>query len=143
MDRVPNWNYKIWEVGEEVRGQPFEWGITDCVTIARRVLEAQFGEDIIAPHFNSEYKTKTGATRAFNKIGSMTDIALAAGAKEIDPINARDGDIMIFPKGNSKYENVATRIGSMWFIADPDINRVVATRLLHTEIDTEVKAFRF
>jgi hypothetical protein len=141
--RVPNWNYKLWELGQEINGQPFEWGITDCVTICRRAIEAQFGEDLIAPHISVTYTTKTGATRAFNKIGSMADIALAVGAQEIEPMNARDGDFLLFPKGTRKYENIATRIGSMWFIADPEINRVVATRLLHTSLDSDVRAFRF
>jgi hypothetical protein len=112
------------------------------VTIARRALEAQFGEDIAAPHIDVTYTTKTGAIRAFNKIESIVNIALAAGATEIAPRLCGDGDILIFPK-NGGFENVLTLMGSLWIMSDPDLDKVVPLKIAYTSIDPEVRAFRF
>jgi hypothetical protein len=142
MQRVPNWNVALGALAREVLGQPFEWGVTDCVTIARRAIEAQFGEDITAPHIDVTYTTKTGAVRAHNKIGSMADVALAAGAAEIPVEQTRDGDIMIFPKSRG-FGNILTLMGGMWIMSDPYLDKVVPMKIAYTSLNPEVRAFRF
>lgn len=142
MDRVVNWSVSLAELANDIVGAPFEWGRTDCVSVARSALVAIFGEDPLVPHINVTYTTKIGAARAFKKIGSMTDIVLAAGAKEIASNLAGDGDFMIFPsEGN--YENVATRMGSMWIMADEELGYIVARKIFVTSIDPDVRVFRF
>lgn len=140
--RLPNWNYKLWEFGQEIIGQPFAWGVTDCAAIARKALITMYGEDLIGPHTNTSYTTKTGATRAFNKLGSFAGIAIDAGAAEIPIKLARDGDFMVFPRSGT-YDNVTTKIGGMWIVSDPIINVVIAMKFIPTSIPSDVKAFRF
>ena len=142
MNRAPNWHVKLAQLANEVVGQSFVWGETDCASVARRAVAVMYEDDPISPHITFSYTTRTGATRAFNRIGSFADIALAAGAKEVRPDLTQDGDIMIFPK-DGNYENVATRMGSMWIISDPEADRVVATKIFTTSIDPDVRVFRF
>jgi len=142
LTRVPNWSVKLAGFADSVLGKPFVWGETDCVSICRGALETMYGEDIIAPHFDGTYSTKTGAARAFSKVGSLSAIAEQAGAKEVRHNMSVDGDVMVFPKVGP-YENVATRIGGMWIISDQDLDRVIATRILPTSINPNVKVFRF
>jgi len=144
MTRQPNWWVKLGELANEVVGQPFEWGKTDCVTIARRALEAQFGEDPIKETAN--YTTRGGATRAFNRLGSLGDLAIKAGAREIPVRRARDGDFLIFPKSEDRvYENVATKMGGAWIVSSASVNKVVAVKSLSFDAEyiEGVKAYRF
>ena len=140
--RVPNWSVKLAGFADSVLGKPFVWGETDCVSICRGALETMYDEDIIAPHFDATYSTKIGAARVFGKIGSMATVAEQAGAREVRPDMSVDGDVMLFPRVGS-YENVATRIGGMWIVSDPDLDRVIATKILPTSINSNVKVFRF
>lgn len=145
MLRQANWWVRLGELAKELVGKDFVWGETDCVTIARLSLAAQFGEDPIAELTNVAYTTKGGATRAFNKLGSLGEMALKAGAREIPARRARDGDFLVFPKGETGvYENVASKMGGLWIIASPSLDRVVAVKHFNGAEDAEdVKAYRF
>lgn len=144
MLRQANWWVRLGELAKELVGKDFVWGETDCVTIARRALAAQFGEDPIVELTNVTYTTKGGATRAFNTLGSLGAMALKAGAREIPARRARDGDFLIFPKAEQTYENVASRMGGAWIIASLSIDKVVAVKHFNGAEDAEdVKAYRF
>jgi hypothetical protein len=144
MIRVPNWNVRLVELANEVLGKPFVWGETDCASVARRAVAVMYEDDPVAQHIKVTYTTKVGAARAFKKIGSMIDILLAAGAKEVRPDLTQDGDIMVFPKNeNAGYENLATRIGSMWIVSSPEEGRVLSTKIRVTSLDPDVRVFRF
>jgi hypothetical protein len=142
MDRIVNWSVSLAELANDIVGVPFEWGKTDCASVARAALVAMFGEDPLVPHIDVTYTTKIGAARAFKKAGSFVDIVLAAGAREIASNLAGDGDFMIFPN-DGNYENVATRMGGLWIMSDEADNSVIATRILVTSIAPDVRVFRF
>ena len=141
MNKKPNWHVNLGELANDLIGEPFEWGKTDCVSIARAALVAQFGEDPCVPYVNVTYTTKTGATRAFNKIGNYASILEKIGAREIAPHNVRDGDIAVF-KPERGYENVMTMMGGSWILSDPFVNKIVAVRPVLFSYDENIKVYR-
>lgn len=141
MNRVTNWSVNLGLLAEEIRGAQFEWGVTDCVTICRRAIEAMYGEDIAAPFINVSYTTKAGATRAYNKLGGYEDIIKSIGGREIPAKLAKDGDFAVFPRANG-YDNVFTKMGGSWMVADPEINTIVPVKMHPSSLDKEAKVFR-
>lgn len=142
MSRVPNWNVELAALARELGEQGFEWGKTDCASVARAALVAMYGEDLVAPYIHTTYTTKIGASRAFRKIGSMVDIITSAGAREVPLHATRDGDFLVF-QGDGSFENMATKIGGLWIISDPELNAVSAVKITPTSMASDTKAFRF
>ena len=143
MPRIANWNVKLGELAREVIGKEFVWGETDCVSVFRRALVAMYGEDIAAPYIDATYTTKTGAIRAFKKVGPYEDILLALGAREVLPQCTRDGDVAVFPKGTGGFDNVMTRMGGSWVLSDPESMSIVPIKLNPYSFEVnEVKVFR-
>ena len=141
-ERVPNWSIELVQLANHLCVQPFRWGETDCASVARKALVAMYGKDIVAPYIKVTYTTRLGAARVFSKIGSMADIVIAAGAREVPLHVTRDGDFLIFPKSGG-YENMSTQMGGLWVISSPDLNSVFATKIMLTSMTPETKAFRF
>jgi hypothetical protein len=139
--RVTNWSVNLGLLAEEVVGAEFKWGVTDCVTMLRRALEAMYGEDIAAPYIDVAYTTKTGATRAYNKMGGYEGIIEKVGCKEIPARLAKDGDFALFKREHG-YDNVVTKMGGSWIIADPDINKIIPVNIHYETLDKEAKVFR-
>lgn len=142
MNRVPNWNVELVLLAKRLIGADFVWGETDCVSVVRKALVAMYGEDIAAPHIGVTYTTKTGAVRAFNKIGSVVGIIEDTGGVEIPLCRARDGDIIVFPKGDGGFENLAVKMGGTWVVASAEIGKLIGTKIFHLDDDASAKAYR-
>ena len=142
MNRIRDWTVALGELAREVIGAPFEWGETDCVSVFRRALVAMYGKDIAAPYIDVTYTTKVGATRAFNKVGGYEDTLLKMGAKEVPPHLTRDGDVMVFPKGEGNFENVMTKMGGAWIMSDPASESIIPVHINPYNIGKEAKVFR-
>lgn len=80
MMRRQNWDVYASQYIDAILGRPFVYGETDCVTIARRILEAMYGEDVVP--FSLKYKSVRGAKSALNKHG-IEDTLRDIGAVEV------------------------------------------------------------
>lgn len=78
--RPQNWDVYASQYINAILGEPFVYGETDCVTIARRVLEATYGEDLTP--FALTYKTTRGARSALKR-HSIEQTLRDLGAQEV------------------------------------------------------------
>lgn len=76
---------------DSVRGLPFEWGVRDCFTLAADALRLQGAGE-------AEYSagSEAEAHEAALQIEGSERLR-AAGAVDIEPAMARDGDVLIVP----------------------------------------------
>lgn len=90
--RVENWDTRLVELVGDVRGEPYEWGRTDCVSLARRALTEILGRD---PWEDvGSWTTKTGAVRVAKKTEPL--VALSdTGAVEVTAGFATSGDVAL------------------------------------------------
>lgn len=94
-------NADLWLVrfARAAQGQPFEWGRTDCATLARRALTTILGRDPWEGEVG-EWTTQTGALRVFKR--TDPEIALrASGAVEVGRYFATSGDVALGPQSDS------------------------------------------
>jgi len=98
MKRVRNWDIRLHEWAESVRGRPYEWGATDCGTLVREAFCVMYGEDIAADV--EPYTTQRGAARVHAETGGVEFILRLLGATDIAPAFAQSGDIWIDEDGD-------------------------------------------
>lgn len=58
--RLDDWDIRLNTYIEQMRYEPFKWGSNDCLTFAGAVLEAQYGDNIIAD-WRGTYTNRWGA----------------------------------------------------------------------------------
>lgn len=92
--RVANWDVKLVGFAIGIRGEDFDWGISDCVSLARQCLYVILDED---PWDSlGTWKTKTSALKAFKGI-KIDKYLEKTGAIEIDYNFLTTGDFVISP----------------------------------------------
>ena len=93
--RVENWDVHLVEFAESVRGAPFVWGETDCVTLARAGLRVILDRD---PWHGllGRWTTKRGAFRVSVRADTGA-ILKASQAAEVPPRMATAGDLAVGP----------------------------------------------
>lgn len=96
MDRIHNW--KVWLVhfAQVVEGQGFEWGRTDCVSLARRALRTMYGKDPWKGHVG-EWTTRRGALRVAGRT-DYEDALRSSGASQVGTLFASAGDVAVGTK---------------------------------------------
>ncbi len=95
LERVENWDRRLVEFTNEVNGQAFEWGTTDCASLVRRGLSLMFGRDVWKKHVG-EWKTKRGALGVSGRT-DYEDALRASGAVEMGIHYAWSGDVALGP----------------------------------------------
>ena len=93
MDRVENWDSCLVRLARAVEGQPFEWGRTDCATLARRGLTTIYGRDVWAGHVGT-WKTRRGALGSAGRTDPENALR-ASGAVPVPPNYAWSGDVAL------------------------------------------------
>lgn len=96
ITRVPEWRASLLDWAASVRGMPFIWGRTDCVTLVRAALRVCFGQDVfpVIPAYHSE----TQALAVYRKHGGAGDALRGLGADRRMLSFARMGDIIAIPE---------------------------------------------
>ena len=95
--RCLNWEAVVVDFAQREVGRPFEWGETDCASLARRVLRLMYGAE--DPFLKTPaYSTQAGALRAFRRAGSIVDWLLDSGAEEVGREFLWMGDLAIRPE---------------------------------------------
>lgn len=92
---VDQWNRKLAEFARRVRGTPYVWGDTDCVSIVRRGLEIIHGHDVLAPEIPRVWTTRREAMRAYLVVPSYEESLRRTGAREVVSHMATAGDVAL------------------------------------------------
>lgn len=93
MDRVSNWDTHLVAFAEEVVGQEFEWGTTDCASLVRRGLIAIMGKDVLKKYVGA-WKTRRGALTASRRVKPEHALK-ASGAVRVGTRFAWSGDVAV------------------------------------------------
>jgi hypothetical protein len=103
--RVANWRTALTRWAEEQPGQPFEWGRTDCVSMARTALSLCFGRDPIG-HIPT-YANAREAKRLHETWGGFLHQLDLLGAMQKGLNYAQCGDVIAFPEPEEKVGGMA------------------------------------
>jgi len=93
LSRIENWDIALFRFVEVHEGEPFEWGRTDCATLARGGVAAMYGEDLL-PDLPI-WRSQRGALKASRRLGPIIDALKALGAERVSIRFAQSGDILI------------------------------------------------
>ena len=127
MQRINNWDLALVEWAESVRGQPYEWGVTDCATLVMDACAAMYGREMF-PEVKRWTTCKT-AVRRLKVVGSMEDVLIAKGAEEIQPNFLQGGDIAIELRDEvSRLGGAYVFVRPYFFTSTPEDGVLVLTR---------------
>ena len=133
LPRFPDWRARLSSYLIECASRDMAWGEHDCALFIAGGVLAQTGHDFAAP-FRGKYKTERGAAKALIRYGAGTLAdTVAAALPEIDPAQARQGDICLFDQPDGLTCGIVLRA---------NIAAVTATGLTHVSKDRIVRAFR-
>jgi hypothetical protein len=92
--RFEDWPRRLDDYLREHERRPFAWGSHDCCTFAACCVEALTGEN---PMRRYRYRTERGALRALARDGGLERaVAVALAGREIPPLTAQRGDVVLF-----------------------------------------------
>jgi hypothetical protein len=95
MKRRSDWPEKLFEIFEARKGDPFKWGINDCVMFAADVVQAMTDTDL-AEQFRGTYSDEIGAKRLLKGLGGIDSLVSSKlGAPMISPLVAQRGDVVL------------------------------------------------
>lgn len=99
IKRKNNWQqaFEIWL--KRSNEYPFQWGVNDCAMAAANCVYLLTGADPAKP-YRHKYKDAIGAMRIIKKHGNgsllgLIDKSLEGIGQSIDPINAKQGDVVV------------------------------------------------
>lgn len=78
--KLRSWRSLLITAAQKVRGQPYVWGTTDCVSLTRALLAEQFGQDVF-PEL-PQLMSVRDAIRLHREVG-FTELFAARGAREL------------------------------------------------------------
>lgn len=96
MNRLRNWDVELMLWARTVVGRPFEWGATDCGSLARGALEVMYGPETVAELVGAPWADGSAAREAW---AALADVAAVFGAQEVERPYMQTGDLVIFPEG--------------------------------------------
>lgn len=96
MSRIENWDVWLVEMAEAARNEGFEWGRTDCASLARKCLTQMLGEDPWADDLGT-WKSKTAAIKQLAAVGDVESFMVRTGGVEVTERFATTGDIAVGP----------------------------------------------
>lgn len=102
LPRLEDWAERLAALVEDLRMQPFAWGVQDCVTVAADGVQAVTGAD---PHLaRGAYATEAEAAAILAAHGGLEGYVAAMmaafGAAECLPAFAQRGDPVLVEVGN-------------------------------------------
>lgn len=140
MMRHKDWEALLAEWAHEVRGQPFEWGRTDCASLMREGLRRISGVDPVPEMSWGSLKT---GQRILKSKGLEERIAEAGGVLvEEGPAFAQGGDILFVPEGlEFGLPAMCLNVGGLWLGSTQD-DGVYLTPLLEP-LPAAARLYRF
>lgn len=95
----------------------FEWGVTDCVWLARQGWELVTGEDILGDII-PEYHNKDEAIETYKSIGLFQDVLDSIGAQKLSPHRLVHGDLIFHEEPEDGYQNIGLVCGKNVLVVD-------------------------
>lgn len=92
INRAPLWRQAVREYAEEVNGEVFRWGETDCASIVRGALCAMYAGHDFWTHV---YGAKNGARRILKKRGGWDALLTSSGLLRVLANHAQEGDVVL------------------------------------------------
>lgn len=120
--RRKDWRTRLHQWARAMRGQPREWGRTDCGALARGALMTMFGRDVLA-HVPS-WTTSREAARVHRQVGSIAKVLDALATEKHTDLNfLHAGDLIVSTEMGESLgqESVAVCVDSrQCLISTPD-----------------------
>lgn len=138
MKRIRNWRRNLCTWAATRRGEDFDWGRTDCASLAMKACGVMYHHDFFP--FVDEYRTLREAKEVFEGLGiGFDEILLRAGAERVSTVYARSGDIMVGPDTVEGFPSAYVMLPSMIVTSNTDEGVVFLRRHVFNQLDT----FRF
>lgn len=124
----------LWPVIDEYQREPFVWGESDCCTFVGDCLDHL---ERFNPMFLLYYNGKREAVRVIRSFGSLSDAITFFFGEPIDPLYAREGDIVVCESDGEQISGIVMR-------TDSGMRCVLRTKtgLVDWRIDRAIKAWR-
>lgn len=97
--RIPNWDILVVDFATSVVGQPYQWGLTDCVSLWRRgqaVMRGVEDHKTLLPELGHWWSTKS-AVDTWATLGGPLAALARVGAVAFPPTFAQTGDLLVIP----------------------------------------------
>lgn len=111
--RVQDWDKLLHDILEEVRKEPFQFGVNDCATMSLRVTKAITGNDY-GISLDGAYDSRIAALRFLSKVskgeGLREGVTNLTGIQPESPLKAHRGDIALYLDREGK-EHLAVVVG--------------------------------
>lgn len=131
MHRVVAWDAALIEWARSVIGEPFEWGRTDCASLARGAVLAMYEGAEPKVSVGPGWSTEKGALRAHARTGGVSSVLRRLGAEEVEPTCAQRGDFVL--DGSREPPSVAVVVTNGVVGADPERGVFLSPMPLPTE----------
>lgn len=92
--RIRTWQSALSALVAEKRNAPFVFSQNDCATFAADCVKAQTGEDFAAS-IRGTYTDEATAAVEMSKLGTIAEIAAARLGREVPPVMAQVGDVVM------------------------------------------------
>lgn len=95
LNRVEGWDQALHVALEAHLAKPFEWGVSDCASMAADAVLAVTGEDVLPVRAWGDRKTASQEARARGGLEAAVDAVLPA----VGVLSAQRGDIGLWRQG--------------------------------------------
>lgn len=96
--RLPDWMVRLDELVHQLLCRPFEWGVTDCCTVASDVVLAVTGVDPMSD-FRGRYRSERNALKLLARSGGIEALLTSRLGPLVPLACAQVGDIGLCSDG--------------------------------------------
>lgn len=127
--RHRDWDMRLHRAVDELVGEPFRWGETDCASVVIRAVEAIYPpDDVPLPRDQPSYDDEGAALRAHAETGGVGPALEAEGAERVPLAFARSGDVLVGLDPQGGVPGAAVVVGPRYVVAS-ERDGVVERRL--------------
>lgn len=123
MKRVNNWDIRLGRWAESIRGEPFEWGVTDCGSLVSEAMNVIY-DDPGLPDID-RYGSIGEAVRTHKEVGGVAGALRSAGATEVPITYRQQGDVLVGYDEEAGLPGAAIVVGSTAVVANEEEGVIV------------------
>lgn len=141
LRRLNNWSWCLFRWSEDVVGEPFRWGKTDCGALVRDAIRAMYGK---FPAFGvPDWSDRRSAVEAQKATRGVSGALRWMGAEDVRLAYAQSGDVAVKPPRNGRKTFRAAVIVDAKLLIANQTKGVYRAPLSHIEPDTTVLRLPF